>query len=64
MANEQDEVQAHPESTPFTSATQEAISANDEPQLLNHALPQMPSHATKDLLSIGVRFLVFEPSIS
>lgn len=54
MANEQDEVQAHPESTPFTSATQEAISANDEPQLLNHALPQMPSHATKDLLSIGV----------
>jgi len=58
MANEQDEVQANPEATALalTSVTQEAISPGDKLQI--------PSYATKDLLSIGVCFLVFKPSIS
>lgn len=60
MASERDEVQADPEATPVASAAEEAISWNDELQVLNDVVLQMPSHAMKDLLSIGVRFLVFE----
>ena len=61
MANEHDEVAADLEATLLSSAAQQAISPNDELHVLNDAVPQMPSYVTKDLLSIGVRFLVFEP---
>lgn len=64
MANEQDEVQAETEATLVTSAIKEAISPNEELHVLNDVVLQMPSDAMKDLLSIGVSFLVFEPRIS
>ena len=59
--SERDELQANPEATLVASATEEDVSQYNQLQQLGNVAPQMPSHAIEDLLSIGVRSLVFEP---